>query len=113
MALNWSFVMPRSRTVLIYGLAGLTVGITASLQSAIYHTPLLFSASVISLENMPTSTAPVRASVSPLPAPPACMSKRTSGWVLLYASAHFWAKGYKAKAPDKEMEDPPLLVLPA
>src|SRR4051812_254118 len=104
--------MPRSRMVLIYGLAGLTVGITASLQSAIYQTPLPFSASVISLENMPTSTAPVKASVRPLPAPPACISNRTSGCVLLYASAHFCAKGYKAKAPENEIDTPFLPVLP-
>src|SRR4051812_33739010 len=80
------------------------VGNTASLQSAIHQTPFLFSASVILRENIPTSTAPERTSVKPLPAPPACISNFILGWVLLYSTAHFWVRGYKANAPEKEMD---------
>jgi len=65
----------------MYGFLELIVGNTASLQREIHQTPLLFSAFVISLENIPTSTAPERTSVNPLPAPPACTSNLIFGCV--------------------------------
>src|SRR6476659_8136727 len=75
----------------------------ASLQSQRDHT-CAFSAGVSSRENIATSTAPEMQSVNPLPAPPDCISKRTSGCVFLYSAAHSCAKGYNEYAPEKEIE---------
>src|SRR3954449_1031897 len=101
---NSAFFTPLTCNALILGFFKFMVGSTASLHTDIYHTPLFFSASENSRENIPTSTAPLMQSVKPLPAPPACMSKRISGWVLLYSCAHTCAKGYNANAPDIEID---------
>src|SRR4051812_44109463 len=104
MPMNSAFFTPLTCNAFVFGFFRFIVGNTASLHTATYHTPFFFSASENSRENMPTSTAPLMQSVKPLPAPPACISKRISGWVLLYSCAHTCAKGYNAKAPDIEIE---------
>src|SRR4051794_5365148 len=68
---NSAFFTPLTCNAFILGFFRFRVGSTASLHTAIYHTPLFFSASENSRENIPTSTAPLMQSVKPLPAPPA------------------------------------------
>ena len=68
-------------------------GTTASLVTGMNQAPFWTSAGLISRETMPMSTMSASASAMPLPAPPAEMSKRTSGLSLRNSSDHFITMG--------------------
>src|SRR6185437_3017301 len=103
---NFCWVSPFLRTVSISGLVALIVGTTASLATETGQAPFWASCEFISLEIIPRSTLPERASTIPFPAPPAETSTLTSGCSFLNSSPQTTASGYKAKAPERLIVPP-------